>query len=370
MAYDLSQARRVVIKVGSSLLVDEGGALREDWLTGLAQDIAALHRQDVDIVLVSSGAVALGAGHLGAEFSRQRLSDVQAAAAVGQIRLAHAYEAILGEQGLTVAQVLLTLDDTETRRRYLNARDTVDALLRMRAVPVINENDTVATSEIRYGDNDRLAARVAQMMSADCLVILSDVDGLYERDPVEANAALIDHVAEITPEIEAMAGAPKAVGVGSGGMVTKIAAAKIATASGCQVLIVSGVHDRPLQRYSENGIGTWFEASGSAASMRKQWLAGALNPSGVLVVDSGAERALGDGKSLLPAGVCGIRGQFERGDPVTVESQDGRELARGLVAYAAGDAERIIGRHSDEIEAILGYRGRGELIHRDHLVLL
>ncbi|MFN3233163.1 MAG: glutamate 5-kinase [Alphaproteobacteria bacterium] len=370
MSYDLSQAKRVVVKVGSSLLVDAAGALREDWLKGLAQDVAALHGDDVDIVLVSSGAVALGASLLGGGFSRQRLSDVQAAAAVGQVRLAHAYESIFGQHGLTVAQVLLTLDDSEVRRRYLNARDTIDALLRLRAVPVINENDTVATSEIRYGDNDRLAARVAQMISADALFILSDVEGLYTADPSQADARLVDHVSEITDEIESMAGAPKPVGLGSGGMITKIAAARIAVASGCQVIITSGVHDRPLSRYRKTGTGTWFQASGSPSSMRKQWLAGALKPSGVVVVDSGAARALAAGKSLLPAGVTGLKGDFERGDLVTVEDEQGHELARGLVAFAADEAKRILGHRSDAIEDILGYRGRGELIHRDHLVVL
>jgi glutamate 5-kinase len=321
-------------------------------------------------VIVSSGAVALGAQSLGTAGEKRRLPENQAAAAVGQVRLAHAWQETLAQHQITVAQVLLTLEDTETRRRYLNARDTVQTLLSMGAVPVINENDTVATQELRYGDNDRLAARVAQMVSADCLIILSDVDGLYTSNPEDdPEARLVDVVDDITQDIVDMAGTPKRLSVGSGGMITKITAAKIAVASGCHVLLTSGTHDQPIARFEEGGRGTWFTAKENSVSPHKQWLAGTLTAAGKMFVDEGALLALEQGKSLLPAGVTSIEGEFQRGDTVIVIAPDGTELGRGLAAYPTDDARKIMGHNSRDMEEILGYRGRGELIHRDNLVL-
>ncbi|MDX1581129.1 MAG: glutamate 5-kinase, partial [Alphaproteobacteria bacterium] len=334
------------------------------------EDIARLRQEGTEVIVVSSGAVALGARHLGRRLSRQKLSESQAAAAIGQIQLAHAYQNVMAAHGLNVAQLLLTIDDTETRRRYLNARDTIFTLLDMGVIPVVNENDTVATSEIRYGDNDRLAARVAQMISADALIILSDVDGLYTADPAsDTTARLIEEVEEISPEIEAMAGKPKPMGVGSGGMITKVAAARIALSAGCDVLITSGLTTRPITTYRDSGKGTWFRAEESPLALRKQWIAGTLNPAGVLVVDEGAEHALGNGKSLLPAGVVRVEGKFDRGDAVVLRNEAGEELARGLCAYSSTEAAKIAGHKTGEIEAILGYQGRGELVHRDNMVV-
>ena len=366
----LRSARRVVVKVGSALLVDAAtGRLNRDWLAALADDLADMRRQGKEPVVVSSGAIALGRGPLQLGAGRLRLEESQAAAAVGQIRLAHAWTEVLEEQGLKVAQVLLTLGDTEQRRRYLNARGTLFTLLRLGAVPVINENDTVATAEIRYGDNDRLAARVAQMVSADCLVLLSDVDGLYSADPArDADASFVPEVTRVTAEIEAMArGASSAVG--SGGMATKLAAAKISLAAGCHMCVASGRETHPLRRIAEGARCTWFVAEASPLTVRKQWIAGSLQPVGELHVDAGAVRALRDGRSLLPAGVTKVDGHFDRGDPVVVRGPDGAEIARGLCAYSRGDAERIQGRRSSELEALLGFRGRDEIIHRDDLVL-
>lgn len=366
----LKQARRIVVKIGSALLVDPDGGLRADWLDSLAGDIAALRARGQEVIIVSSGAIALGSTPLGLSIESQRLEESQAAAAVGQIRLAHAYQDRLGQHGIDVAQILLTPDDTEVRRRYLNARDTIDTLLRLGTVPVINENDTVATVEIRYGDNDRLAARVAQMVGADCLILLSDVDGLFTSDPSTDKAAeLVREVSEITPELEAMAGEPKALGFGKGGMTTKLAAAKIAVSAGCPMLIVNGTRARPIHAYEESGVGTWFHASATQLAARKQWIAGALLPAGTLTIDDGAAAALRDGKSLLPAGVSAVSGDFQRGDTVIVKTGAGEEIAQGLVAYSSADAERIIGHKSREIEALLGYRGREVLIHRDDMVL-
>jgi glutamate 5-kinase len=366
----LRSARRVVVKVGSALLVDAAtGRLNREWLAALAGDLAAVRRRGQELVVVSSGAIALGRGPLQLAAGRLRLEESQAAAAVGQIRLAHAWTEVLEQTGLTVAQVLLTLGDTEQRRRYLNARGTLFTLLRLGAVPVINENDTVATAEIRYGDNDRLAARVAQMLSADCLVLLSDVDGLYSADPArDAGATLIQQVARITPEIEAMAGGVSSA-VGSGGMATKLAAAKISLAAGCHMCVANGRETHPLRRIAEGARCTWFVAEASPLTVRKQWIAGSLQPVGELHVDAGAVRALCDGRSLLPAGVTKVDGRFDRGDPVVVRGPDGAEVARGLCAYSNGDAERIRGRRSSELEALLGFRGRDEMIHRDDLVL-
>ena len=366
----LQRARRVVIKVGSALLVDAAsGRLNRAWLETLVADVVRLHRQGKEVVLVSSGAIALGRRHLGLPKGPLRLEESQAAAAVGQIRLAHAYQELLEQWDLQVAQVLLTLEDSEQRQRYLNARATLSALLARGAVPVINENDTVATAEIRYGDNDRLAARVAQMISADCVILLSDIDGLYTADPHrDPNAEFIPLVREITPEIEAMGG-ESVSDMGRGGMTTKIIAARIAVAAGCHFCIAAGAPRHPVRRIEQGGRSTWFRPSASPVAARKQWIAGTLKPAGVLRVDDGAARALSAGKSLLPAGVTAVQGRFERGDTVSVQSADGRELARGIVAYSDSDALRIIGRRSEEIPALLGFAGRDELIHRDDLVL-
>jgi glutamate 5-kinase len=371
-AAGLAASRRLVVKVGSALLADEGGRLHRDWIEALAADIAALRRDGVEIMLVSSGAIAVGRRLLnlakGPRNKALRLEESQAAAAAGQIRLAHAWQEALGRHDIPVAQILLTIDDTENRRRYLNARSTLATLLRLGVVPVINENDTVATDEIRFGDNDRLAARVAQMASADTLVLLSDIDGLYTADPgVDPAAAHIPEVAAITPEIEAMAGATLNDD-GSGGMVTKIAAARIALQAGCRMAIADGRTPHALARLVEGARCTWFVSPAEPQTARKRWIGASLKPVGTIIVDDGAARALARGKSLLPAGVTKIEGRFERGDPVVVRDSAGRELARGLVAYSAADARRIAGHRSGEIEAILGYRGREEMIHRDDLV--
>jgi len=369
-AKGLAAARRLVVKIGSVLLVDEAtGAIRRPWLDALADDVAAARARGQEVVLVSSGAIAVGRRHLGLVGRDLRLEEKQAAAATGQIRLAHAYQETLARHSITVAQVLLTLDDTEERRRHLNARSTLATLLRLGTVPVINENDTVATAEIRFGDNDRLAARVAAMISADALVLLSDIDGFYSADPRRDPAArLIPEIAEITAEIEAMAGeAPP--GYSSGGMVTKLAAARIAMAAGCRMAIADGRRLNPLAAIEAGAPCTWFLPSAGPRTARKQWIAGALKPVGALAVDDGALQALVAGKSLLPAGVTRVDGEFERGDAVRVLGPDGREAARGLSAYSAADARRIKGHKSREIEALLGYRGRDEMIHRDDLVL-
>ncbi len=366
----LAAARRIVVKVGSALLVDAvSGRLNRTWLESLIEDVVRLRGASREVILVSSGAIALGRRQLGLAKGPLRLEESQAAAAVGQIRLAHAYKELLEERDIPVAQVLLTLEDSEQRRRYLNARATLRELLARGAVPVINENDTVATAEIRYGDNDRLAARVAQMVGADCLVLLSDIDGLYTADPNrEPAAAFIPVVDAITPAIEAMGGA-SASDVGRGGMATKIAAAKIAVAAGCHMVISAGAHLHPVRRIEQGARCTWFVPTESPVAARKQWISGTLKPAGALVIDDGALRALEGGKSLLPAGVARLSGRFERGDTVSVMALDGREVARGIAAYSDADAARIIGRRTAEIEGILGFRGRDELIHRDDLVL-
>jgi len=359
-----------VIKVGSSLLVErDAGRVQQHWLETLASDIKHLRDRGQEVLLVSSGAIALGRRQLGFAPGKLKLEESQAAAAVGQIRLAHAWTEVLGKQGFTVAQILLTLTDTEERRRYLNARSTLGTLLKQGAIPVINENDTVATSEIRYGDNDRLAARVAQMISADCLVLLSDVDGLYTADPgKDPTARFIPEVRGITAEIEAMAGGVSS-DVGSGGMATKVAAAKIAVAAGCHMSISLGKELHPLRRLEEGARCSWFYPDANPVAVRKQWIAGTLKPAGELTIDDGALNALLQGKSLLPAGVKSVSGVFERGDALLVRSAAGAEVARGLSAYSSEDAVRICGRKSAEIEALLGFRGRDELIHRDDLVL-
>jgi glutamate 5-kinase len=370
-AATLAQARRIVVKVGSALLVDaESGRVNRAWLETLVEDLLRLRRRGQRVILVSSGAIALGRRRLGLKPGTLRLEESQAAAAVGQIRLAHAYKELLEGADVTVAQVLLTLDDSENRRRYLNARATLEALLELGALPVINENDTVATAEIRYGDNDRLAARVAQMTGADCLVLLSDVDGLYSADPnLDPTATIVHQVPQITPEIEAMAGRTTSA-VGSGGMAAKILAARIAVGSGCHMCIAAGAHRHPLRRIEEGADCTWFLPTATPAAARKQWIAGTLRPAGAISIDAGAQRALLEGRSLLPAGVTGARGRFDRGDTVSVLAADGTEIARGIVAYSDADAARIMGRKSSEIAEILGFRGRDEMIHRDDLVLM
>jgi glutamate 5-kinase len=370
-AKPLSLAKRLVVKVGSALLVDPGqGRLNRTWLESFAADVAVMHNRGQEVILVSSGAIALGRRHLGLGSGKLKLEESQAAAAVGQIRLAHAYKELLDEHGITVAQVLLTLGDTEQRRRYLNARGTLGTLLALRAVPVINENDTVATAEIRYGDNDRLAARVAQMVGADCLVLLSDIDGLYSANPHEhPDARFIPRVLDITPQIEAMAGGAGSA-MGTGGMQTKIAAAKIAVGAGCHLCIAKGAHQHPLKRIEDGARCTWFVPSSTHQAMRKQWIAGTLKPAGEIAVDEGAVRALMRGKSLLPAGVVRTAGRFERGDTVSIVGPDGIEVARGICAYSDADAARIIGRRSKEIEQVLGFRGRDEIVHRDDLVVM
>lgn len=367
----LGSARRLVIKLGSALVVDQAAATpRQHWLNEVAEDIAALRAQGTEVIVVSSGAIALARRTLNLTQPRLKLEEKQAAAAVGQIRLAQAWTEALSAQSLTAAQLLLTMEDTEDRRRYLNARATLTTLLALGCVPVINENDTVATAEIRFGDNDRLAARVAEMVEADQLILLSDIDGLYTADPRrDPNARHIPVVPAMTPEIEAMGGEPPP-GYSSGGMRTKLVAARIATAAGCAMAIALGHRPHPLRALLEGAACTWFLPSGDGRSARKRWIGGSLSPLGTLTVDAGAARALMRGSSLLPAGVRVVAGDFARGDAVRVLGPEGEEIARGLSAYSAEDARRIAGHRSEEIEAILGWRGRDELIHRDDLVLL
>ncbi len=364
----LADFRRVVIKVGSSLLVGADG-VRRDWLDALAADIAALQARGAEVIAVSSGAIALGRRVLALPGGALKLEDSQAAAAVGQIALARLWAEALGAQGLTAGQMLLTYGDTEERRRYLNARATIGRLLAMGAVPVINENDSVATAEIRFGDNDRLAARVATMASADLLVLFSDVAGLYTAPPaLDPGARLIPVVPRITAEIEAMAGGAASI-LSRGGMRTKIEAGKIATTGGTTMLIADGRGPHPLRRLGEGGACTWFLTPSNPVTARKKWIAGSLEPRGTLFVDAGAARAIQAGNSLLPAGVERVEGQFGRGDCVLIRLESVGEIGRGLVAYSADKAARIIGRQSREIEAVLGAPGRAELIHRDDMVL-
>ena len=366
----LADFRRIVVKIGSSLLVDaKGGRLNEKWLASLAADIAALHAEKRDILVVSSGAIALGRTVLKLAAGELALEESQGAAAVGQIALARNWTEALSRHGIAAGQVLVTLGDTEERRRYLNARSTIDRLLQWRAVPVINENDTVATNEIRYGDNDRLAARVATMVSADLLVLLSDVDGLYDAPPgVGASARHVPRVERITPEIEAMAGSAGS-GLSRGGMQTKIEAGKIATAAGTHMVIASGRLDHPLRAIEDGARCTWFITAGNPVTARKKWIAGSLEPRGTLTIDAGAVAALRRGNSLLPVGVTRIEGAFARGDAVIIRGPDGVEIGRGLCAYDAEDAQKIRGRSSSEIDAILGFSGRTEIVHRDDLVV-
>jgi glutamate 5-kinase len=367
---NVAGAKLLVLKFGSALIADPATAApRLDWLDGVCADIAEARARGTQVLVVSSGAIALARHALGLTQPRLRLEEKQAAAAVGQIRLAQAWSLALAAHGLTAAQLLLTFGDTEDRRRYLNARATLRTLLDLGCVPVINENDSVATAEIRYGDNDRLAARVAEMVQADQLVLFSDIDGLYTADPrLHPDAAHIPLVTTLTPAIEAAAGDPPA-GYSSGGMRTKLAAARVATQAGCAMVIALGHPARPLRALAEGGRCTWFLPSPDGRTARKRWIAGSLKPAGVLVVDAGAARALRAGASLLPAGVQRVEGAFARGDAVLVQTQDGVRLAQGLCAYGAADAALIAGHRSEEIEAILGWRGRDEIIHRDDLVL-
>lgn len=371
MSERLAAGRRLIVKIGSALLVDDvTGDIHRPWLQALSEDIARCRMRGQEVLIVSSGAIAVGRRHLGLVGRDLKLEEKQAAAATGQIRLAHAYQEALATHGITVAQILLTPDDTEERRRHLNARATLEQLLALGAVPVINENDTVATAEIRFGDNDRLAARVAQMISADTLVLLSDIDGLYTGDPRHDPAARhVPVVGDVTTEIEAMAGAAP-TGYSSGGMVTKLAAARIAMAAGCRMVIARGEPLQPLRAIERGALATWFLPAAEPRTARKRWIAGTLNPVGVLAVDPGAAAALQRGTSLLPAGVVAVEGRFERGDAVIVRGPDGREIGRGLSAYSSDDARAIAGHKSGEIETILGYRGRDEMIHRDDLVVI
>jgi glutamate 5-kinase len=367
---NLRAFRRIVVKVGSSLLVDrDRGTVKLAWLASLAEDISELSRGGADLIVVSSGAIALGRTVLKLPKGPLKLEESQASAAVGQIALARTWAETLSHEGLTAGQVLLTLGDTEERRRYLNARNTIDRLIELKAVPVINENDTVATSEIRYGDNDRLAARVAAMASADLLVLLSDIDGLYDAHPSEnPDAKLIPLVARITPEIEGVAGEAGS-DLSRGGMKTKIEAGKIATTAGIHMVIASGRKKNPLTAIANGGPCTWFLTAGNPVTSRKKWIAGSLEPRGTLVLDAGAVRALRSGKSLLPAGVRKVDGAFHRGDAVIIRGPDGAEIGRGLIAYDADDAVKIAGHASREIEALLGFAGRAEMVHRDDMAL-
>ncbi|SFQ30378.1 glutamate 5-kinase [Roseivivax halotolerans] len=365
----LSDARRVVVKIGSALLVDkETGAFRDAWLRGMAEDVARLRARGADVVLVSSGSIALGRGVLGLPRSDLPLEQSQAAAAVGQIRLARAWEEGLAPHGITTAQVLVTLEDSADRRRYLNSRATMEALLAHGVVPIVNENDTVATDEIRYGDNDRLAAQVAVTVGADQLILLSDVDGFYSGNPaLDAGARRFDVIERITPEIEAMAG-DAGSGLSKGGMKTKILAAKTATAAGCAMAITEGSGVKPLSALEAGAPVTWFTPQTDPHTARKRWIA-AMKPRGALVVDAGAETALTAGRSLLPAGVANVEGSFGRGDPVAIKTVGGAMLGYGLTRYTAAEARAIRGHKSNEIEAILGYPGRAVLIHRDDMAL-
>lgn len=366
----IENARRIVIKIGSALVVNqENGQLQDAWLQSLVEDVARLTAAGKEVIIVSSGAVALGRRALGLKKRTTRLEEKQAAAACGQIALLHGYKEHFARHNIQVAQILLTIEDSENRRRYLNARNTLETLIKMKVIPIINENDTVATAELRFGDNDRLAARVAQMTASDVLVLLSDIDGLYTANPQQdSSAILLPRIEDITPEIEQMAGGSLS-DVGSGGMITKIAAAKIAVSSGCHMAITAGKTDHPLHALMNGARASWFTAKASPMTARKNWIASSLCPVGEVTIDNGALSALQKGKSLLPAGVTGIIGQFNRGDAVRIRDKEGAEIGLGIVAYSSADAQMIIGRKSSEIAEILGFSGRDELIHRDDLAL-
>ena len=366
----IAEAKRIVVKVGSVLLVDDNsGTLHNAWLNSLGKDVAALRDRGHEVILVSSGAIALGRRYLGLKPGELKLEEKQAAAAVGMVRLAQSYQETLNKFDLSVAQILLTLDDSENRRRYLNARSTIMTLLRVGVVPLINENDTIATDEIRFGDNDRLAARVASMVSADLLILLSNINGLYTADPAQDKAAkLVPTVTEITHEIEAMA-SNTVTSDSSGGMPTKLAAAKQCLGAGCRMIICEGRGMFPLKSLENGGDCTWFIPSGNPQTARKRWISGSLQSLGSVIVDDGAVAALERGRSLLPAGILRIEGTFQRGDAITILKRDGSEYGRGLIAYSSEDATQIIGHKTGEIEDLLGYRGRDEIIHRDDLVI-
>lgn len=365
----LTDAKRIVIKIGSALLVDRTtGSLRADWLGSLAQDVAWLKQNGTDVVLVSSGSIALGRGVLGLGYNTLALEQSQAAAAVGQIRLARAYEEVLAPHGITTAQVLVTLEDSANRRRYLNSRATLETLLGLGAVPIVNENDTVATDEIRFGDNDRLAAQIAVTVCADQLILLSDVDGLYTANPSEdPSATRFDVIDHITPEIEAMAG-DAGSGLSKGGMKTKVMAAKTAVSAGCAMAITEGSVMRPLTALEQGANATWFTAQTDPQAARKGWIA-AMKPMGTVMLDAGAVAALKRGKSLLPAGITAVSGNFERGDAVALVGPEGAGIGSGLARYSAAESDLIKGHQSAEIEALLGYPGRAALIHRDDMAL-
>ena len=367
----IAEAKRIVVKIGSVLLVDDNsGTLHNTWLNSLGKDVAALRDRGHEVILVSSGAIALGRRYLGLKPGELKLEEKQAAAAVGMVRLAQSYQETLNKFDLSVAQILLTLDDSENRRRYLNARSTIMTLLRVGVVPLINENDTIATDEIRFGDNDRLAARVASMVSADLLILLSNINGLYTADPAQDKAAkLVPTVTEITHEIEAMA-SNTVTSDSSGGMPTKLAAAKQCLGAGCRMIICEGRGMFPLKSLENGGDCTWFIPSGNPQTARKRWISGSLQSLGSVIVDDGAVAALERGRSLLPAGILRIEGTFQRGDAITIMKRDGSEFGRGLIAYSSEDATQIIGHKTGEIEDLLGYRGRDEIIHRDDLVIL
>ncbi|MAR78786.1 MAG: glutamate 5-kinase [Rhodospirillaceae bacterium] len=364
----ISKAKRIVIKIGSSLIIDQNnGRINNEWLSILSSEINNLIRGGKEIIIVSSGAIGLGKEYLNIKTKTLKLEESQAAAAAGQSMLIHAYNQKLEKYNIKIAQILLTLDDTEERRKYLNAKNTFDMLLKLNVIPIVNENDTIATSEIRFGDNDTLSARVAIMMSADCLILLSNVDGLYSDGPnFSKTPNLLKRVDEINPEIEKMAG--DSSGYGKGGMVTKINAAKLATSSGCATIIAKGSLNKPIENIINNGKHTFFKPIGTPQSARKKWIASSLNPLGRLFIDNGAKNALNQNKSLLPAGVVRVSGKFSRGDLVLILDEKDNILARGLVAYSYEDAQLIIGHKSSEIEKVLGYRGRDELVHRDDLV--
>ena len=366
----IAEAKRIVVKIGSILLVDDNsGSLHNAWLNSLGKDVAALRDRGHEVILVSSGAIALGRRYLGLKPGELKLEEKQAAAAVGMVRLAQSYQETLNKFDLSVAQILLTLDDSENRRRYLNARSTIMTLLRVGVVPLINENDTIATDEIRFGDNDRLAARVASMVSADLLILLSNINGLYTADPAQDKTAkLVPTVTEITHEIEAMA-SNTVTSDSSGGMPTKLAAAKQCLGAGCRMIICEGRGMFPLKSLENGGDCTWFIPSGNPQTARKRWISGSLQSLGSVIVDDGAVAALERGRSLLPAGILRIEGTFQRGDAITIMKRDGSEFGRGLIAYSSEDATQIIGHKTGEIEDLLGYRGRDEIIHRDDLVI-
>ncbi len=365
----LTAAKRLVVKIGSALLVDRAtGTLKSDWLVSLAEDVAAIRKRGTDVILVSSGSIALGREVLGLPRTGLALEQSQAAAAVGQIRLARAYEEVLAPHGIITGQVLVTLDDTTDRRRYLNSRATMETMLALGVTPIVNENDTIATDEIRYGDNDRLAAQVAVTVGADQLILLSDVDGFYNGNPnLDPTAQRFDVVERLTPEIEAMAG-DGVSGLSKGGMITKLMAARMATEAGCAMAITLGSRINPLMQLENGAAATWFLAHDDPQAARKRWIA-AMKPKGEVQVDDGAAAALGSGKSLLPAGLCGVTGKFGRGDPVAVMDRSGKRLALGLTRYTSDEARQIMGRKTAEIEAVLGYKARTALIHRDDMVV-